>query len=761
MFKKYLDQFSGSKLNPKESVKIVKACLLGVFLGIFAGSFLFIYIERVSLLFAQESKDKESPVIVNGDTVEYLTDSKDISAVGNVSVEHKEAKLTCDKLIVNTFTKEGQAQGNCRLEDRSGVIEGSEMTYDFQDKTGVILEPDFRYSPVFGKANSGHKVSDYEFINKYGYFTTCSYDRPHYRIKARKMNLFPDDKIQTKDDIFYVGKVPLFYLPQYNHSLKDPLMHVQLMPGKDKKWGAFLLSAWRYNIAEGVRGRIFYDYRQKLGVAEGFGLNYTTEGFGKGDYKFYYTQERNRFYEQGVPAEFQRYLIRWRHQWDIDERTNLISEYYKIADSERVLRGTVNSGSDEAVNYDLSSSNFLKDYFFREYEKNTQPLSYVSLHRSFDYSSLDMVVQKRTNRWYSQAEMLPQISFSLPSLEIFQSPFYFENSSSYVNYNSKSAVPALSWNDSSYNSYSVANKISLPTKVAFISATPFTSATSTIFDKNSVCGATNYLTLATGADFSTKFYRFFEYRSNFLNLDINNLRHIITPSVNYTYSNLSITEAGDPRIGAGSSTGSSSLALGLENKLQTKRKMQSVDLAILTVTSLYDIRPKATAKRGSSLSDVLFDLELRPYSWLYIEGDANYKHTGRYGEGYECFSNANYSFNFNLEEERSFGWEQRYQRKGGNSLIFNIDWRLNPKWKFKWFRRYERGHDPTLKRGLREQEYMVSRDLHCWTLDLSYNQRRGEGETIWLIFRLNAFPECEFEFNKGYHAPKPGSQSNP
>ena len=124
---------------------------------------------------------------------------------------------------------------------------------------------------------------------------------------------------------------------------------MQLMPGKSKIWGPYLLTAWRYNITEDIKGRIYFDAREKLGVAEGFGLNYTTTGFGKGDYKYYYTQERVGDLDEGTPAEFERYFIRWRHKWDIDKQTQLISQYYKIVDSKRIL---------------LGGFNFLKDYFF-------------------------------------------------------------------------------------------------------------------------------------------------------------------------------------------------------------------------------------------------------------------------------------------------------------------------------------------------------------------------------------------------------------
>lgn len=270
----------------------------------------------VTIIYAQE--DKTEPVIVNGDMVEYSIDGKEVTATGNVEVNYKGTKLTCQKLTVNTQTKDGEAIGNVRLDDKKGVIEGTKAIYNFNTKKGIIIDSEFRANPYFGRAEKTKKVSEDEFIAFRGYATTCGYNNPHYRIKSRKINVFPADKIQTRDDTFYLSRIPLLYLPQYNHSLRDPLMHVQLMPGKSKDWGAYMLSAWRYNLAENISARLYLDYRQQLGIAEGFGANYITSQFGKGDFKYYYTQERSRKFDEGVPAEFQRYFIRSRHKWDID-----------------------------------------------------------------------------------------------------------------------------------------------------------------------------------------------------------------------------------------------------------------------------------------------------------------------------------------------------------------------------------------------------------------------------------------------------------
>ncbi|MDP3732155.1 MAG: LPS export ABC transporter periplasmic protein LptC [Candidatus Omnitrophota bacterium] len=712
-------------------------------------------------LYAEEKKGEQ--IVVNGDTVEYSTEGKEVTATGNVSVINKGAKLTCQKLIVNTQTKDAEAEGNVRLEDAKGVIEGKKIKYNFQTKSGMIFDSQFRANPYFGKAEQVEKVSDSEFIARRGFMTTCNYDNPHYRIKSNKMDIFPDDKVQTKEDTFYIGRVPVLYAPQYNHSLKDPLMHVQLMPGTSKDWGTFMLSAWRYNITEDVKGRIYFDYRAKKGVAEGFGTNYSTSEFGRGDFKHYYTQERDHSLDKTnrAPRIFQRYFIRWRHQADIDAQTKFTGEYYKIVDSKMAIYG--------------SKYNVLKDYFFREYEKDAQPPSYLLFHHAFNYSSFDFFMQKRTNRWYNAGylEKLPEIKYSLPSLQIGDSPFYFDNNSSYGNYNRKNTstmTPTTnntspSTTDAHVNRFDTSNKLSLPMRVAFVQLTPFVMNRETFYDRR-IAGssAAPRTTFYSGADMSTKFYRIFKVKSNFIGLNLNGLRHIITPTIGYAYNHEPTILSSNLRQidGVDTLTRNNSASVGLSNKLQTKRDNQSVDVVDFNVSSNYAFKPKTGTKRGSSLSDFLFQLKLLPYSWMSINADATYVHSGPRGNvKYNSFSNVNYDFNINFGEERSFAVGQRYQLKGGNEFTYNLRWRFNPKWKMSVYERFNRGHDPTLKRGLREQEYSLSRDLHCWTWEMNYNVKKGHGETIWFIFRLKAFPELEFGYNQSYHQPKPGSQSNP
>ncbi|MDD5128389.1 MAG: hypothetical protein PHO40_01905 [Candidatus Omnitrophica bacterium] len=720
----------------------------------FSGVMLVVFISSVDLASAADSK--ESPIIINGDNVEYSADNKEVVATGNIEVIYKGSKLTCSKMKVNMQSKEGVAEGNARLEDVNGVITGEKIVYDFTNKTGVIYNADFRANPYFGKAKKVEKVSDSEFVAKGGYFTTCNMDHPHFRMASKRISMSPGDKVRSRQTTLYLGTVPVLYLPQFNYSMKEPIMHVQVEPGKRKDWGPYLLSAWRYNLTEKANALVFLDYRSKLGWGEGFEVNYFKTFLGKGDFKFYYTNEKPDNQPAGAPTEFQRYFMRWRHRWDIDERTNFTAEYYKIVDERR--------------KYD-ANHNIFKDYFFREYEKDSEPLSYGLFHHAFDYSSLDILLQKRTNHWFDQLDKMPEINYNLPSLQLGNTPLYFEDSTQFGSYNKKATTEPVTANDVSSTRLDTTNTLSLPTRISFIRLKPFVASRQTLYDKgeNGQHGIIRTV-FYSGMDVSTKFFRTYKAKTNFLGLDINGLRHIITPSVGYLYTHVptipisnikQIDDVDDIHRG-------NTATLSLSNKIQTKRKGQSVDLVDLLITTDYVLDPKTgdnailTPRTGENLkdnfSDILFKLKILPYSWMRVESEVTYEHSDHTNVNYNKFSLANYDLIFDLGKERSFSLGQRYERKGKNEVTFGFNWRLNPKWKFKMYQRYNFKQTSTLDSGSQEQEYTFTRDLHCWEMDLTLNKKEDTGTTVYFVFRLKAFPENEFGFDQSVSEQKSGAQ---
>ena len=391
-------------------------------------------------------------------------------------------------------------------------------------------------------------------------------------------------------------------------------------------------------------------------------------------------------------------------------------------------------------------------------EKDSQPLSYVLLHHSFRFSSLDVMAQKRTNSWYDQLDKLPEVRYTLPNRQIGSTPFYFEAVSTATNFNKKdTTAPFSSVNEDVFRLDST-KKLSLPFRAAFLQVTPFVAHRLTTYDKDNRGDTLVSRTIFyTGSEVSTKFYRVFNVRSKFLGIEIDKLRHVVTPTISYAYNH-------EPTIpswrlkqidSVDSIDLSNAVAFELSNKLQTKRNDQSVNLLDFRVRSsyvLYDVEPQTGYRRGGQLSDFLIDLELLPFSWLSIFSDAKYNPKGKY------ISEANYDINFSLGKERSFGIGQRYLKKGGNEITSSFKWRLSPKWQFSTYQRYQNGHGIDIKKGLSEHEYSVWRDMHCWVMGLTYNIKKDEGHSIWIVFKLKAFPEMEFGFDQSYNEPKSGSQ---
>jgi len=686
----------------------------------------------------------DQPVTINGDTVEYLTDEKKAVASGNVRVDYQGTVLVCEKLTVDMQTKDAVAEGSVYLSDANGVMRGEKVVYNFQTKKGFVVAAGFISFPYFGAAEKSEMISDKHFTTHKGWASTCSFDRPHYRLESRQMDIFPQDKIQIRGNSLRFWDTPVAYLPYYSHSLKDPQMHVQLSPGHSKDWGGYLLTATRYYINDDIQGRAYLDYRSELGFGEGLGTNYHDTAAGKGDVKLYYTQERPRHVQEDQPGEFQRYFARWRHSWEIDPATNLMAEYYDITDEKRQAFGT--------------QYNVLKDYFPREYELDPQPLTYGLLTRSFGQSSANLLVQKRTNRWYSQVEKLPEAKYSLPGIQLGSTPFFFEDLTQAANFNKKLASPSPSYDDVSVNRFDTLNKLSMPFKAGLVDLTPYVAQRMTYYSEASSGDSFSPRAIFyTGAEASTRFFRVFDVVSDTAGLDIHGLRHVVTPAVRYEYNH-------DPSVSAQrlvqmdelDAIGQSNAAvLELSNKLQTKRSGASVDLANLIVSSsyaFYSTDGLTQEKSRSRLADILGKLELMPYSWLRFYSDATYDHEE------DNFSSVNYDVNLSLASERSIRFGQRYQHKEGNQLTLGADWRLTPKWKFRLYERYELSHAPDIRKGAVLQEYGFSRDLHCWTVDFTYSYEKGYGGGVWCIFKLKAFPETALDFSHGYNSPQSGSQ---
>lgn len=672
------------------------------------------------------------PVELNGDEMEFVRESNTVIAKGHVVITRGKTKLTCDRVEFSRDTKTAVAEGNVILSSPQGRIAGDVLTFDFGKMRGSFAGAKINFSPYYGAGKSVAKIADNHIQMKEGYMTTCDLDKPHFKMHTKKIDIYPKDKVIANNVKMFVGKVPVIYIPKYTQRLDDKRPRVIYTPGYDKNWGAFLLTQWRYYLTDNVKGTIHLDYRDRKGFAPGLDLKYKTAKMGEGIVRLYYMDElsvqRKAFWEPktGKTRSLERYKGEWRHRWTIDQTTEATWQYYKLHDDA-----------------------FLKDYFKREYEKDSNPPTYFLLTKTIPSGTLSFRTDARVNHFVSAIERLPEVRYDMTNQKIGDTGLYFRSANGFVNLAQKYPSPTeLRLETKRLDSD---NRLSYPLKVSFVELTPFVGGRQTYYSKTNDRSRYHILRgiFTTGADLNTKFFRLFDTKTNFWGIEINRLRHIITPSVAYQYTHRPTVPPTslDTFDAVDTLNRSHTILFSLENKLQTKRKEGTVDLLRAVVDTTLHL--KEDAGKGG-FDHYRSDIQFKPSDWLTFTSDSDYDvHE-------EKLSSANFEFYVNDKDRWSLSFGKRYTIDVDDQITTEFNYKINPKWKFKAYGRFDINHGL-----LKEQEFVVTRDLHCWDMDVAFNETRGSGSEIWIVFRLKAFPDLVLDmFNTSFHRRKAGSQSS-
>lgn len=696
-------------------------------------------VQTVSKLAAPSIKE---PITVNGDTVEYFHEQKMVSGTGNVSILYRDVTLTCDKIMVYLDTREAIAEGNVKITQKGAYFTGDKISYNFDTRKGSVLKGYINAPPFYGQARRLEKAANKDlFKMRRGYVTTCDLDEPHYKIQAKEVKIYLKDKVIAKHILFFIGKVPVLYLPYYEQSLKDTKTHISLIPGQSKSWGYYLLGAYRYHLTDNSRGDLLLDYRSKKGLAGGVNHYYDSREVGDGALKFYYTKENNSLAYEKTGKEKTRYRWQFRHLWDIghDTDTNVIVEFNKVSDP-----------------------NVIKDYFYNEFEEIGEvPDNYISIITAKPSYSTELLLRKRFDKYYTVVERLPEYRIDIMNYRIGNTSFYYngEVDGVYLNQTYKKTDPEQK--DVNIIRFDTYNQISYAANIfRSLHVTPYVGMRNTYFSRNK-WGDTNLVRTIYdfGVDNSIKFYKVYDVTTNAWGLDLNKVRHVVTPLVNYYYTpqpNISYINLNqfDTIDALNAKNG---FYMGIENKIQTKRhvgkELKSVDLATLLITSDYMFRLK---RNNLSLKDhthkfksVDLQLEVSPYPWAYglMKVSIDPKR----------YIVKTYSLDAVLsgEDKWYLGVSHRYEtvETGKSSLLtFDSYYKINDQWSIRTYDRFD-----MLKLAFQEHEFTIAKDLHCWIAEVTYNIKKHNNHSLWFTLRLKAFPEYPIGYKRTYSRPQFGA----
>ena len=677
-----------------------------------------------------------------------LFDLKTGMATGTngVMVQYGQTVLTADRVSVNQETGEATAEGHVRIEQGDWLWAGDNIRYNF--KTKQIQSEQFRAGkpPVFAIGKGLHgDLSNHVYTATNAFVTTDDVPKPAHGIRAREITIVPGKYIEARDATLYLGPVPVFYFPYYHRNLGERANNFNFIPGYRSSDGPFILGSYRWFLNDELDGAVHVDYRAKRGVGAGPDLNLHLRRWGNAAIKYYYLRDR-------------------------DSGTNLITGANNPENRHRVYfayQATpfTNLEVKSMVRYQ-TDPNVTRDFFEGEYRQDPQPNTFVDVDRFWQNFSLDVYTEPRVDDFYETVERLPEVKLTGYRQQLGDSPVYYESESSAGYYRRLFAeTNSLSSTNNFYDERAdTYHQLTLPMMLfGWLNVTPRVGERFTYYNEASGPAANTQekyrSVFNTGAELTFKVSQLWPGVENRL-LDLDGLRHIIEPSVNYVYvprpsdfpselpqfdyetASLWQLPIEYPDYNSIDSIDSQNVVrFGIENKLQTKRDGHVVDLLDWDVKTDWRLRPGGGQ---TTFSDIYSDLVTHPRSWVTLESMTRYDIDG------ENWRMALHTLTLQPNNVWSWSVGHFYLRDdysssptalgaGENLLMSSIFYRLNENWGFRATHRFD-----ARSGRLQEQAYTVYRDLRSWTGALTFrwldNGTGSEDFAIAFTFSLKAAP---------------------
>jgi len=688
-----------------------------------------------------------------------------------ICVNYGGAMLMAEKdWSLNQQTGDIEASGNVRIESGDQIWVGEHIHYNF--KTHQMQSGEFRTGkpPVFA---AGRELEGNTTNRTYGarhvFVTTDDVSNPATRVRASRIKIVPGQYVEMWNAVLYVDGVPAFYFPYYKRNLGARANNFNFVPGYRSAYGAYLLNTYTWFLGDNVDGKIHLDYRERRGVGAGPDLNLQLGRWGDFTFKYYYLHDvdsdrsisTNAFANLGaIPQNRQRFYFAWQ----ATPFTNLN------------VKALVNYQSDPLV---------LHDFFEGDYTANPQPNTFAEVNKYWENWSLDAEATPRVNNFFDQVERLPDVKLTGFRQQVFGTPLYYESESSAGYYRQvfAAANEALYTNaNASLPDYSAAradtyHQVLLPWKFFnWLNVTPRVGGRFTYYSAETGPGGTNSATwrnvFNTGVETSFKASRLWTGATNSL-FDIDGLRHVIEPSVNYVFvpepstppsqlpqfdselPGLEILPVQFPDYNDIDSIDSRNvIRFGLRNTLQTKRDGQIDTLLDWNLMLDWRLRPNTStnalqngltsAGPQKTFNDLYSAIAFRPRSWLTLDSQVRYD----INDGH--LNLAFHQLTFTPNERWSWGLGHWYLRGGllgnavggDNFITSTYFYRLNDNWGFR------ATHDFNAQDGrLQDQFYSLYRDFRSWTGALTFrvvdNGTGPEDFTIAFSFSLKASPRAK------------------
>ncbi len=224
----------------------------------------------------------EDEILVSADD-ELSGDEKKVTIKGDVNIRGSDFTAKGNIAEVDLENNVVHFSGGVRVVEGTKEFTGEELIYNYKTKTGTIkgvrghIENEKFKDEIYLYGQTMSFEKNYLRLEG-GQITTCNLDNPHYHIAAKIIEIYEDDKLIMRNLYYKEGKLPLFYFPYWQVSLKEKKNYWKFPQfGSSAKEGFFVKLAYVYTLNAYNKGEINIDYLKKLGIGQGIQHAYSKD----------------------------------------------------------------------------------------------------------------------------------------------------------------------------------------------------------------------------------------------------------------------------------------------------------------------------------------------------------------------------------------------------------------------------------------------------------------------------------------------------
>jgi hypothetical protein len=238
------------------------------------------------------SFDESQPVAIQGRQLLYRQEDETLLAEGDVVLESAGARVHAERLWYDLKLGTLRAEGNVVVSEGANTIWAQRAEMQQLSRTGVVQDLVFRQDPWSAACGAAELLPGDVLVLSGCECTSCDQENPYWKLSARQLKIQPGERLWAWGVWLHAGRVPVFYLPYYSQSLKDPRPPIEIKPGYSRTLGSYVRTKYNYYLGEGQYGSVRYDWMDKKGSGFGAGHHWAFKG-GEGELAGYYTSDKN------------------------------------------------------------------------------------------------------------------------------------------------------------------------------------------------------------------------------------------------------------------------------------------------------------------------------------------------------------------------------------------------------------------------------------------------------------------------------------